>query len=45
MLFWTKLIVDSGCIGRLVNFDEIKNWMAMEIAALLNRDDTVLIDP
>ena len=45
VLFWIMLFVDSGCIGRLVNFDEIKNWMAMQIAALLNRDDTVLIDP
>ena len=34
MLFWTKLIVDSGCMGQLVNFDEIKNGMAMEIASL-----------
>ena len=28
------LIGDSGCLGLYVNFDEIKNWMAMEIAAL-----------
>jgi hypothetical protein len=28
------LIGDSGCLEQLVNFDEIKNGMAMEIAAL-----------
>ena len=28
------MIGDSGCLGLLVNFDEIKNGMAMEIAAL-----------
>ena len=33
-LFWTTLIGDSGCLGQLVNFDEIKKEMAMEITAL-----------
>ena len=32
--FWTTLIGDSGCLGQLVNFDEIKTGMAMEITAL-----------
>jgi hypothetical protein len=49
----SHLLVHSECLGLLVNFDEIKNGMAMEIAALRymlskysrNREDTVLIDP